>query len=66
MRILKAGVEKAPSPPIRFHCSNCGCIYEADNKEYQLFDKGTVAYSVCPMGFCQTENKVALVVETLC
>lgn len=34
MKIIKPGI--LPSKIIRFTCGNCGCIFEAEENEYEL------------------------------
>ena len=49
MKIIKKGTK--PKTTKRFTCSNCGCIFECDEGEYEKhFDQRDGGYSeaICP------------------
>lgn len=51
MNIIKEG-RKPQKPILRFQCDMCGCIYEANETEYEIatdvFFKTKIAYTRCP------------------
>lgn len=60
MKIIKKGNLELLRRPLIFHCSTCGCVFEADNTEYTwTFSQreGCGWYSVeCP--YCKKKINV--------
>lgn len=50
MKIIKEGDPSKNRYPKRFICNQCGCVFEADNSEYnQAYDHGETSYLAdCP------------------
>ena len=54
MNIIRPGNPNKPKDVKMFSCENCGCVFEADNREYAYADQlesmhdGIVAKCKCP------------------
>lgn len=49
MRIIKEGDPAKKPKPITFTCENCGCVFEEEDVDYELFPQSSTHYlSVCP------------------
>ena len=52
MKIIKQGNINKLKAVIRFTCSKCGCIFEADNTEYKISSQYNEEYCYCECPFC--------------
>ena len=58
MKIIKEGktkeqLEKIPKYTKRFECKTCGCIFEADNDEYEVEDNRCRVLYFCKCPNCE-------------
>lgn len=52
MRIIRKGSLELPKKIKRFHCKECGCIFEAEKSEYQFGIQYNETYYYCQCPTC--------------
>lgn len=62
IRILEEGKEQRRV--FKFVCRQCGCVYIATEDEAAaLADEKETLYTRCPMAYCNTMNKSAIILN---